>query len=201
MGKATRPVSINDLEFDALIDSERTLEATVPEYAVEEGFAVTDTIILSANTLSMTLFVTNTPVTWSGRFEKSVDRVGDVEKRLEEMYFARELVKVITSDRTYKDMAIESITFRKTTEVGYALEIPVVLRKVNVTKEKTTTIPDSYGKSGATNAGNGSANTTDGNTGDGTGGNGTGDSGDNGGSGDEKGSILYEAANGLGLLG
>lgn len=200
MAKATRPVSINDLEFDALIDSERTLEATVPEYAVEAGYAVSDSIILSAEVLNMTLFVTNTPVTWAGRFSSVADRVSDVEKRLEEMYFSRELVKVITSDRTFTNMAIESIGFRKSVEVGYALEIPVAFRKVNVTTEKTTTIPDSYGKSGATNAGNGSANTTSGSTdsgssGGGGGNNSSGDSGDG-----EKGSILYGVADSLGLL-
>ena len=196
MGKALRPVSINDLEFDALIDQERTLEATIPEYAVEAGFAVSDSIILSAETLTMTLYVTNTPVTWAGRFGSGGDRVNDVESRLEEMYFSRELVKVITSDKTYKDMAIESISIRKTLETGYSREIPIVLRKVNTTKHKTTTIPDSYGKSGTTNAGNGSANTTDGSGDKG----GSGDSGNSNSGDGEKGSILYEAANGLGLL-
>ena len=47
MGKATQPVSINGLEFDALIDESRTLEATVPEYSVESGFSVSDSVILN----------------------------------------------------------------------------------------------------------------------------------------------------------
>ena len=35
MARAKQPVSINGIEFDALIDESRTLEATVPEYSVE----------------------------------------------------------------------------------------------------------------------------------------------------------------------
>lgn len=61
MARAKQPVSINGIEFDALIDESRTLEATVPEYSVESGFSVSDAIILSPEKLDMTLFVTNTP--------------------------------------------------------------------------------------------------------------------------------------------
>ena len=88
MGKATQPVSINGLEFDALIDESRTLEATVPEYSVESGFSVSDSVILNPEKLSMTLFVTNTPVTWYCRHGASPTRVDNVVKQLEELYFA-----------------------------------------------------------------------------------------------------------------
>ena len=71
MARAKQPVSINGIEFDALIDESRTLEATVPEYSVESGFSVSDAIILSPEKLDMTLFVTNTPVTWYNRHGRS----------------------------------------------------------------------------------------------------------------------------------
>ena len=78
MAKATQPVSINGLEFDALISESRTLEATVPEYSVETGFSVSDSIILSPEKMEMTLFVTNTPVTWYRRHGamSKLDRIG-----------------------------------------------------------------------------------------------------------------------------
>ena len=98
MGKATQPVSINGLEFDALIDESRTLEATVPEYSVESGFSVSDSVILNHEKLSMTLFVTNTPVTWYRRHGASPTRVDNVVKQLEELYFAKEPVTIVTSD-------------------------------------------------------------------------------------------------------
>lgn len=152
MGKATQPVSINGLEFDALIDESRTLEATVPEYSVESGFSVSDSVILNPEKLSMTLFVTNTPVTWYRRHGASPTRVDNVVKQLEELYFAKEPVTIVTSDATYTSMAIESITISKSLEIGYARQIPISFKKIRVTTAKTTTIPDSYGKSGATAA-------------------------------------------------
>ena len=206
MGKATQPVSINGLEFDALIDESRTLEATVPEYSVESGFSVSDSVILNPEKLSMTLFVTNTPVTWYRRHGASPTRVDNVVKQLEELYFAKEPVTIVTSDATYTSMAIESITISKSLEIGYARQIPISFKKIRVTTAKTTTIPDSYGKSGATAASAGTASTSTGSSGggsgcgSGSGGGSSGAGGSSGSNGNSKSSILYNAASSIGLI-
>ena len=206
MGKATQPVSINGLEFDALIDESGTLEATVPEYSVESGFSVSDSVILNPEKLSMTLFVTNTPVTWYRRHGASPTRVDNVVKQLEELYFAKEPVTIVTSDATYTSMAIESITISKSLEIGYARQIPISFKKIRVTTAKTTTIPDSYGKSGATAASAGTASTSTGSSGggsgsgSGSGGGSSGAGGSSGSNGNSKSSILYNAASSIGLI-
>ena len=206
MGKATQPVSINGLEFDALIDESRTLEATVPEYSVESGFSVSDSVILNPEKLSMTLFVTNTPVTWYRRHGASPTRVDNVVKQLEELYFAKEPVTIVTSDATYTSMAIESITISKSLEIGYARQIPISFKKIRVTTAKITTIPDSYGKSGPTAASAGTASTSTGSSGggsgsgSGSGGGSSGAGGSSGSNGNSKSSILYNAANSIGLI-
>ena len=206
MGKATQPVSINGLEFDALIDESRTLEATVPEYSVESGFSVSDSVILNPEKLSMTLFVTITPVTWYRRHGASPTRVDNVVKQLEELYFAKEPVTIVTSDATYTSMAIESITISKSLEIGYARQIPISFKKIRVTTAKTTTIPDSYGKSGATAASAGTASTSTGSSGggsgsgSGSGGGSSGAGGSSGSNGNSKSSILYNAASSIGLI-
>ena len=206
MGKATQPVSINGLEFDALIDESRTLEATVPEYSVESGFSVSDSVILNPEKLSMTLFVTNTPVTWYRRHGASPTRVDNVVKQLEELYFAKEPVTIVTSDATYTSMAIESITISKSLEIGYARQIPISFKKIRVTTAKTTTIPDSYGKSGATAASAGTASTSTGSSGggsgsgSGSGGGSSGAGGSSGSNGNSKSSIQYNAASSIDLI-
>ena len=48
MARAKQPVSVDDIEFDALIDSEEGYEADVPEYPTDKGFSVSDTIVLKA---------------------------------------------------------------------------------------------------------------------------------------------------------
>ena len=191
MGKPKVPVSINGLEFDALIDETRSFSASVPEYSVEDGFSVSDAIIIGAETLQMTLYVTNTPVTWYERHGGNVSRVKDVEKRLEQIYLDAEPVRIITNDAVYDSMAIESISFTKTLEVGYAREIPISFKKVRVTKARTTTIPDSYGKSGSTGASAGSANTRSGSSGS---------AGSGSVEGQSKSSILYSVGSSIGIV-
>lgn len=198
MAKARQPVSVNGIEFDALIDESRTLEATVPEYAVEDGFSISDAIILGSETLSMTLFVTDTPVTWRNRHGSGPGRVEQICKQIEELYFKGEPVTIVTSDVTYSNMAIESLTIGKSADVGYAREIPISFRKIRVTSAQTTTIPESYGKSGDTGAAAGTANTTQETAGGngGSGGSGSGVSSNSG----TKSSILYGAAKSYGLI-
>jgi len=162
--RAKQPVSISGIEFDALIEEERTLEATVPEYAVESGFSVSDAILFNPETLSMTLFVTDSPVSWATIHQTERGRTERICKQLEELYFKSEPVTVITTDSSYTDMAITSISFRKTAEYGYSKEIPISFKKIRVTSLQTTSIPDYYGKSGGTTTSAGSANTSNGST-------------------------------------
>lgn len=200
MAKARQPVSINGIEFDALISESRTLEATVPEYSVESGFSVSDAIILSPEKLEMTLYVTNTPVTWYRRHGGDRSRVDSVVKQLEELYYAGEPVTIVTSDATYTSMAIESLTISKDLETGYAREIPISFKKIRITTAKTTTIPASYGKSGATAASAGTASTSKGSGGSGGSGSSGSSSGSNSSNGNSKSSILYSVANSAGLI-
>lgn len=210
MSRATRPVSINGIEFDALISQEHTMEATVPEYAVEDGYTVSDAIILGSDALQMVLYVTNTPVTWAGRHGVGQGRVESVCSELEYLYLSATPVTIVTSDRTFSNMAIESLTISKSAEVGYSREIPISFRKIRVTTAKKTTIPASYGKSGVSSASAGSANTSSGSKSGGSSGSssssyssksgGSSSSSSKSGSGSSsgsKGSILYNVTKGL----
>ena len=206
MPRATQPVSINGIEFDALISQEQTLTAKAPEYTVEDGVPVSDNVSLDSEPLNMVLYLTNTPVTWYNRHGSSPSRVAQVEKQLKELYFAKEPVTVVTSDDVFTDMVITSVGFKKSRETGFDREIPIAFKKVRVTKARTATIPESYGRGGATGASVGTANTSAGSSGSGSGSSGGGGSGSGSGSGgsnqngNRKGSILYGAASSMGLL-
>lgn len=164
MPRARQPVRVAGIEFDALIDEQRQLDAEVPQYATEEGFQISDAVIIDAETISMTLYVTDSPVTWrnihSGRHAE------DVCNRLEQIYFGKEPITIETTDAVYTSMAIQSITFQKSLEIGYAKEIPVTFKKVRKTSTRMVEGPPaSYGGSGETGATAGMANTTDGGSG------------------------------------
>lgn len=195
MARAKQPVSIDGIEFDALLEQSRDYEADVPEYATEKGFSVSDTIILKAETISMTLYVTDTPVTWRNRFGSGGGRVESVVKRLEQLYFAKKVFTVVTSDAVYDNMVLTSMSISKSSDVGYAREIPISLKKIIVTESKTVTIPASYGKSGTSSASAGTASTSSASNGSSS------SSSSNSSSNNEKnGSILYNAASNFRLI-
>ena len=106
MARAKQPVSVDDIEFDALIDSEEGYEADVPEYPTEKGFSVSDTIVLKADTLNMTLYVTDTPVTWRKRTGSGPGKTEGVVRRLKDLYFAKKILEVTTTDCVYSNMVI-----------------------------------------------------------------------------------------------
>lgn len=155
-----KPVSIWGIEFDALIDESKTLSATIPAYPVENGFPVSDTIILDPVSIQMTLYVSNTPVTWLYRHGTSTDRVNKICNLLEQKWLEKQLAKIVTTEVIYKDMGITSISIKKSHEIGYAREISISAQKVLITQRRTVRIPSYILKSGETQADAGIASTS-----------------------------------------
>ena len=199
MARAKQPVSVDDIEFDALIDSEEGYEADAPEYPTEKGFSVSDTIVLKADTLNMTLYVTDTPVTWRERTGSGPGKTEGVVRRLKDLYFAKKILEVTTTDCVYSNMVITSMNIKKSVEVGYAREIPIAFKKIEVTETATAEIPASYGKSGKTAKAAGKASTTAASTAGSSSSGGSSASGSS--SSSSRGSVLYNAASSFGLLG
>ncbi len=142
-----QPCSINGIEFDALINESRTYNSNVPEYAVEDGYNVSDHISVRPMTLEITGYITNTPVTWIGH---GTGRVEAVVNQLENLYFSRRLVTVSTSTDVYTDMAITSLTVPKDETNKTSREIKIGLKHVTVVSARRTSIPDDYVRGGMT---------------------------------------------------
>lgn len=152
-----QPVSIDGIEFDALIESNEEYASDIPQYPVEEGYVVSDNITLKPLELTMTLFLTNTPVTHALRHGIYPLRVDMVIARLLNMRDKKELVKIVTSDNTYTDMGLTSLSIPKA--VKGAREISVTFTKVIKTYTEMVSVPSSYGKSGKTGSTAGVAKT------------------------------------------
>ena len=152
-----QPVSIDGIEFDALINSNEEYSSDIPQYPIESGYEVSDNITLKPLELSMTLFLTNTPVTHALRHGISPMRVDMVISRLLDLRDKKELVRIVTSDKTYKDMGITSISIPKDTKG--AREISISFTEVTKTYTEMVAVPASYGKSGNTGSSAGAAKT------------------------------------------
>lgn len=184
-----QPVKIGELEFDALINESKSYSSDVPEYAVETGYSVSDNISIKPLTVDMTLFITNTPVTWRKQHGASSGRVSSVIAMLERMYFQRQLLTVMTSTDVYTNMAITAMTVPKDETNKTSREISISLKQVTVAVAAITGIPDSYARGGESGKNAGTASTT-GSSGAKSGG-GSGNSDSDKSDGGKKGSILY----------
>lgn len=203
MARKLQPVSVWGIEFDALIDETKSMTSTIPEYPVEEGFSVSDTIINDPLSVSMTLYLTNTPVTWLYRHGTSNDRVNQICDMIQRKWFDKQLTKIVTSDTIYTNMGITSISIKKSTDTGYAREISISAKKVRVTKRKTVNIPAYVLKAGESMANAGKASTSksssSSSSSDSSGSSGSSSKKSSSGS-KKSASILYGAASGLGLI-
>lgn len=196
-----QPVSVAGIEFPAMLDETQTFTSDIPEYPVETGFIISDNITLQPMELPLTLLLSDTPLTWRGR----VRSMSEAESMLKELYFSKTPFTVVTPSGTFESMGITSMQIKRSSENGYNKEVSLSLKQINVTATKTASIPDSYGKSGATGANAGTASTSAGSTstGGGSSGGGSGGSGSSGGSSSGKqssGSILYNVASSAGLI-
>ena len=157
--RARQPVSLDGIEFDALIDITESLEADAPEYPVGDGYTVNDTIILKPRQIGLTVYLSNTPVTWKARFGDTKNRVNDICTKLYELYEERKPVILATTDAVYEDYCITSISLPRNIDNGTSMEIPITLKEIRKTETKTTTIPASYKRAGTTKTNAGTATT------------------------------------------
>lgn len=185
-----QPVNIGGIECDALIHHELAMEAEIPDYPVEEGYSVQDTMILKPRTLSLTVIVTNTPITF--RSHASPGRVQEVAARFQELYQSRQLIAVTSAKGSFQNMGITNLSLPYDVSTKTSLEIPITLKEVLTTTAQTVTIPSEYGRGGDTGTTAGTANTSPYGSETGTASTVTGNSAENEQSGDEKGaSAIY----------
>lgn len=153
-----QPVNIGGIECDALIHHELAMEAEIPDYPVEEGYSVQDTMILKPRTLSLTVIVTNTPITF--RSHASLGRVQEVAARFQELYQSRQLITVTSAKGSFQNMGITSLSLPYDVSTKTSLEIPITLKEVLTTTAQTVTIPSEYGRGGDTGTTAGTTNTS-----------------------------------------
>ena len=190
-----QPVNIGGIECDALIHHELQLENQIPDYPVEEGFSVQDTIIQNPKTLTLTVVVTNTPITF--REHASPNRVQEIAERFQELYKSRQLITVTSSKGVFQNMGITSISLPYDVSTKTSLEIPITLKEVLMTTAKTVAIPSEYGRGGDTGTTAGTASTSPyGNSGT-TGSNVVGNATNSVNSSEKDGSIAYNVLTGL----
>lgn len=160
MKKLSNPVSIGDVQFDVLLNESTERSADVPQYPVENGYKVSDAILLSPYTISVTAIISNMPVTWRHRFKNARNRTKTEIDKLVRLYESRSLVTYNNRSKIYRNMAITSLSVPKAEDQRESVEVSISLQHVIVTSPKVVDIDASYMRSGTTGTNAGTAATT-----------------------------------------
>lgn len=151
---------MGNVKFDVLMNESIERSAEVPQYPVEDGYKVSDSILISPLTISITALISNMPVTWKEKFRGQSYRTKTEVSKLIKLYEKRTLVTYNSRQKCYKNMAITSLTVPRTEEMTECVEISLTLQEVKVTKPKVVDIDASYMRSGTTGTSAGTAATT-----------------------------------------
>lgn len=160
MKKLKTPVTVGNVKFDVLMNESIERSAEVPQYPVEDGYKVSDAILISPLTISITALISNMPVTWKNKFKGQSHRTKTEVNKLIKLYEKKTPVSYYNRQKRYKNMAITSLSIPKTEEMTECVEISLTLQEVKVTKPKVIDIDASYMRSGTTGTYAGTAATT-----------------------------------------
>lgn len=155
---------IDVIEIDSCLDETHTMDNTVTDHPVEEGFNISDHSRPNPDKVTLRCFVSNTPLSADQRtravrqgdidFETSaaqgveigaVDgRGNDAYRKLAKLRQEGTLVEVVTSLKTYgttatEGMTIESISIPRTRQNYDGLEFSISLKQIRIVRNRSTT--------------------------------------------------------------
>lgn len=142
--KLGRSTVIEALELDASLSEEHTSEAEVTEHPIETGSDISDHKRKKPVQVKITGLITNTPLRFFN-FD-SGDAAVSAWDVLQQMQQSKVLLTVITSLKTYENMAIVALSAPRDAKRGHSLEFTATMREIFTAKSETVAPPLSPAK-------------------------------------------------------
>ncbi|MDC7234970.1 MAG: hypothetical protein PQJ58_17180 [Spirochaetales bacterium] len=138
--KPDREYLISDLALDLILSEEEKLSGRATSSPVEEGADISDSIELDPLVLTMTGFITNTPVRDVDDGDTS-NRYRDAIHALKEIRLAKLPVTIVATEEVYENMAIEELSIPRNVSLGESAEISLSFRQIVIVKSQTAVMP------------------------------------------------------------
>jgi hypothetical protein len=132
------PSQVGLLTLDVTIEESHEFGARVTDFPVEGGGLVSDHVHLEPKSLTITGFVTDTPLVFRG-FSLGMSRAASAFYILEDMWQARIPFVVVSQLRVYRNMVIESLIIPKSRE--QAIRFTCTMREITFVYGQNTLIP------------------------------------------------------------
>ena len=150
------PATIGDLQVDCVVDHVTTFSSQVTEHPIENGFVIADHVARQAMTLSVTVIITPTPVSYFRQLGSNPDRLGEAIAYFEQLWLKGEPITVTIPSGIYQDMVMTSCPLPRNVQDGFCYRLALEFTHVTIVSQKTEEIPeqnasgDAVGKAGAT---------------------------------------------------
>lgn len=117
------------VQLDASIDESHTHANAVTQFPVEVGVDITDHVRRQPDKLRIRGLVTDHPIGFFG-VSKPLNRSLQAYEKIRKMVDEAQVISVVTSLRTYKNMVIESVEIPRSAGRGNAVEMNLSLREI-----------------------------------------------------------------------
>jgi len=137
--RTDREYLIGDLQLDLILSEEETLSGRAATAPVEEGSDLSDSIEIDPPVLTLSGFITNSPVkdvegNLSTRYQDAIYTLKEIRK-------TKLPVTIVSIMDVYDNMAIEELKIPRNAGLGEAVEFSMTLRQIEVKKSRTAVIP------------------------------------------------------------
>ncbi len=122
------------IPLDASLEENHVYKALVTKNPVETGADISDNISINPVELSITGFITDTPVKFFQGIRNAVSGSGSLSKTAHDdlvfLFKAKQKMTVITGLTTYKDMVISALSFPRNAQTGRAIRFECQLMQI-----------------------------------------------------------------------
>jgi hypothetical protein len=117
------------VSFDTMISEDHKYTSKVTSYPVEQGTIVSDHILKYPVTVSLSGYVTDTPLSFL-QVLASFNRSTAVFERLVQLFENRSIFDVVTGIKVYKNMTITKLEVPRTVKTGQTLTFNIELQQI-----------------------------------------------------------------------
>lgn len=129
----TRVGSIAGFEIDVILSEEHSFESDVTENPVEEGGVISDHVRARPGVVNLEGIVSNTPHgDLKGRRSTDTLPVEDFRAYMDQLRAEAELITVITSARTYKQVVLQNWSEREDAKSGDACRFRASFKEIRI---------------------------------------------------------------------
>ena len=121
--------------FNAVLDYSRSYSSQISEHTIEDEKIVADHVSMQPETITLTAILTDDDISLldvTSFFGLNNESIRDRKDRLVQWKKEAELLVLVTYDEEVDKILIESITERKSSDLGSGMSIDLTLRKVRL---------------------------------------------------------------------